>query len=336
MEEKILTEEELNTVVEVLTDAAEENKDTQAIRAITNPEEDSEPIVLDESVETLSKYSNSTSEDIITILNIKNRLAQGEKFNIFNALPEAFRNAVLEEARKMGMVGNKKFLNILAREAIKSLIAEANIEKEFQLLQNEMQKLSNIPSINDAYLENLREMMETKLLAEADKKLAEGDAAKAEDIRNVSEAFTKSYTYKDQLTYLTITDNIISTIAKYYNKEKKFKLLMEDFDFTLGKSAIKTKNMMKDAYETLISLKLDVGNLDYRYFCTSFITITCLLCRNKDYTNPVDVTFMYYTLTILCSLKYTQNNIGLAEEVIKHLIHFGAILNDVYKKETEV
>lgn len=346
MEEKILTEQELETVTETLSEAAKNNKDTQAIRAIVNPEDSvlpeldidsAEAVKLDESVETLTKYSDSSSEDIITILDIKNRLAKGEKFNIFNAMPESFKQVIDHEARKMGMYGNKKFLNIMAKSIIDTLIAEANIDKEYELLQNEMSKLANIPSVADAYLENLREMMEEKLMVKAKEKREQGDSEGADRIEKVSSEFTESYSFHQQVNHLVNTKNIIGTLAKYYRKEKKFIQLMEDFDFTLSKSALKTKSTMKDAYESLLNLKLDISKeLEYDYFCKSFIAITCLICRNKDYNNIADVTFMYYTITILCALKYTQNSIGLTEDIITNLKSFAEQLEIVYKKETEV
>ena len=342
MEEKILTEQELETVAETLADAAKENKDTQAIRAVVDPEEESildevdqMPLELDESEETLVQYGGISSEDVSIILNIKARMDAGEKFSVFNAMPESFKTKIKEEAYKMGMLGNKQFLNLMARSAIDTLISEANLDKEFQAFQYEMAKLTNIPSMTDAYLDNLRDMMEEKLMVNAEQKKAEGDMEKYNEITEVSNAFTEAYAFHKQVSYLVTTPNILNVLAKHLHKPDKLKRLMEDFDFTLSKSKLKTKQTMKEAYEAMLSLNLDTET-DYKELCSHFMVITCLVCRNMKYDNIVDMTFMYYTLTILNALKYTNNSFGVSKEVLENIRGFEEQFRIVEKMETEV
>ena len=342
MEEKILTEQELETVTETLANAAKENKDTQAIRAVVDSEEESildevdqMPLELDESEETLVQYGGISSEDVSIILDIKARMDAGEKFSVFNAMPESFKTKIKEEAYKMGMLGNKQFLNLMARSAIDTLISEANLDKEFQAFQNEMAKLTNIPSMTDAYLDSLRDTMEEKLLANAEQKKAEGDMEKYAEITAVSNAFTEAYSFRKQVNYLVSTSNILNVLAKHIHKPDKLKRLMEDFDFTLSKSKLKTKQTMKEAYEAMLSLNLDTET-DYKELCSHFMVITCLVCRNMKYDNIVDMTFMYYTLTILNALKYTNNSFGLSKEVLENIKGFDEQVSIHFKKETEV
>ena len=348
MDEKILTEQELETVTEVLATEAANSKDTQAIRAIVEPEsvlpeldtEDLPEVELEKTVDIITEYGDDVDgmsiSDIQAILDIKRRLDANEKFSVFNALPEAFKTKIKEEAIKMGMVGNRQFLNIMAREAVNTLIAEANINKEFEAFQSELTKLTNLPTLNDAYIDNLRDMMENKLTEKALAKKDEGDEEAYKQILDVSCAFSEAYTSHKQVDYIWTQPNIVNTLLKHYNKPDRLKRLMEDFDYTLSKSQLKPKTSIKEMYETLLSLKIETTNVKYEELCAHFVTTTCLYCRNMKPDNIVDVTFMYYTMTLFSALRYTQNTIGFSAEIIKNFLDFDEQLAMLFKKETEV
>lgn len=365
MEDKkvAIPDEEINKISDVLEKEVENNDSIRLVREVSNAEtkEDLEKIKpldeseektdlekeiekdklegkiveekLDESEETINKFKNDANlplEEVSAILEINKRLKNKEKFSVYNALPPYFKNKIKLESAKLGINPNDHhIMNMMARSAIETLISEANIDKGFKELQDELSKVTNIPNIPDLYAENLKEMMENKLM-ESSEFYKESKPELSEKLKKISAEFTSAYMLDKQYKYIEENKSKLTKFMKY-SKQDRFNRLCDDFDFIMDKSNFK-HGSVKSIYGALDFINMTDTEIRY------YIILLCLICRNMDYNDIYNVTFMYYSVRLIENLRYIGLNkaTDFSRLIVSNIKQLNKLIDETITKQLEV
>lgn len=325
------TKEDMEKVIPVKnnTEVAEEleiDKDLKDVK-IETP-------VIDESVETINKFKNDENlplEEVSKILEINNRIKKNEKFSVYNELPPYFKSKLRIEAGKLGIPAtDHRTLNMMARSAIQTLISEANIDKGFDELQEELKKVTNIPNVPDIYMENLRTAMESSMLKNAEK-YKETKPELYEKLKKVSGEFTSAYMLDKQYNYIKENNSKLTKFIKM-SRPERLSRLCDDFDYILDKSEFKHESV-RTLLSSLTSLNiLTKEQVEY------YIILLCLICRNMHHDNIYEVTFMYYSVRLVNNLQYISkvNATEFSSLFISNIKQLCKTITDSIDKQLEV
>lgn len=264
------------------------------------------------SIFDLSKIDNKDKEEslkkVITTDNTLNdeeasqlfavimRYSKKEKFNIYNELPERFKNVVRNIAINSG--GTKAQYNIIAAGLLDEFIQEANIDKEFVDIQNAINnELDIIPSLADMSLENTRDIMETQLLKTIDN-IKEEYPDKANLLIKISEVFTTTYTMSTLIEFLQTNRKARNKVAEDNPDYEKF---CRDFNNRADKSMFKIRdvNFLASTLNRVLPVE-EVSNDDIR----NFVILFCKYCKELEPNKIENMVYMYYFINDIIMLDY--------------------------------
>lgn len=279
-----------------------ENKDIEKINSS-----------IDDNMENVLKdmgFKNDT--DILNFINILNRHRSGEKIK-YQELPDIVKNMIVGLGNCDGTVSK----STIVKNVLDFFINEINIDKEFIDFQESLKKELDIPSVIDMYSDHLKENMEVTMLEKADK-LEPIDADKANTLREISAAFTESYTYNRMI-------ECIESHTKEYNRidreVKRFKQHCRSFNakYQNHKFNINDINLLQDIL--------------YRHFedvtedqVKKFIILFCRICQNMSPDNLVEHSYMYYTIKNILSLEYTDSKSDFYNTIINNIMKVFSII----------
>jgi hypothetical protein len=369
VEGKELTEEQKNEIVEAL-EQMDQSPQTQAMRNVLSGVVDREPVELEEgqgyvttndqgqlvkveapeyksdsltdimagstddkTAESLKKAIgtyNLSDSDILETLTIVNRYKSGEKFSIYNALPDSLKRLVNINCGS----GNKQHRQLYAKMLIEAFIADANLEKEFVDFNTSLQKELDIPSLMDMYNDHIKEVMETKLLEKA-AAMEEKDPNAAKLLRDVSAAFTDSYTYKKLVEYLENNKKFTKKISREVDKYNRY---CNDLNYMSSKSefVINDVSLMLPVLDKVLPETLDIDgdiflitNVNIKKFIVAF----CSSCAFMDKTNTVHNAYIYYFIKNILTLEYSEvEKNEFAQTIINNIVE---TMKTILKMEKE-
>lgn len=233
------------------------------------------------------------------LINVMNRFKENSKINVMKELPKTMQDKIRGLAAAANVPGNQ--IGIFAKTVLKEFIDEAMMDQEYVDLMTSIEKECNIPSIIDMYSEHIRETMEVKLLETA--KNIEGEyPEKAQSLREVSNAFTESYTFKKIIDCYGANRQI----RKACKHTDKLKRVCDDFNFRMENSKFKITDVSA-IYPVLIRLfekDNEITSEDIAKFVIAFCK-TCEYYCKAD--NIIDTAFMYYTIKNIVSIDYSYD-----------------------------
>jgi hypothetical protein len=232
--------------VESLGEAIQVNDDMEPVKVaeeqkapITDEDLEDVPVssleVTDEQV--LTNMHNIVGEgisdnDAMALIDIMRRYKAGEKFSVFNALPESIKIQIRKSASETGEAPRHAILEFFAKNLINDIISDAFMSTEINNFQEELNTYAKAAGnvtgvIVDSYTDEVKEKFETGLLETADK-IQEANPEKAEELREIAKYFR--YTHTLELVKKHIENGGDTYLNRCYKKSRKIKQYTASFN----------------------------------------------------------------------------------------------------------
>lgn len=232
--------------VENLGEAIQMNDDMEPVKVaeeqqapITDEDLEDVPVstleVTDDQV--LTNMHNIVGEgisdnDAMALVDILRRYKAGEKFSVFNALPETIKIQIRKSASETGETPRHAILEFFAKNLINDIISDAFMSTEINNFQEELNTYAKAAGnvtgvIVDSYTDEVKEKFETGLLETADK-IQEANPEKAEELREIAKYFC--YTHTLELIKKHIENGGDTYLNRCYKKSRKIKQYTASFN----------------------------------------------------------------------------------------------------------
>lgn len=212
---------------------------TNSTPTITDEDLEDVPVssleVTDEQV--LTNMHNIVGEgisdnDAMALIDIMRRYKAGEKFSVFNALPESIKIQIRKSASETGEAPRHAILEFFAKNLINDIISDAFMSTEINNFQEELNTYAKAAGnvtgvIVDSYTDEVKEKFETGLLETADK-IQETNPEKAEELREIAKYFR--YTHTLELVKKHIENGGDTYLNRCYKKSRKIKQYTASFN----------------------------------------------------------------------------------------------------------
>ena len=235
-----------------------------------------------------------SDSDVATMMTIIGRIENGEKFSVYNELPDQMKRNITNICRSMGC-NDPKIIKSFAKDFVLQLMQEITMDQEYIDLQNAIKETLDF-NVLDMWSEHIREKMEVDLIKQADI-LQEQYPEKAQVMRDVVESFKDSYTFRRQYELLETSERTRNRLVKDL---KRFKRECDSFNFKYERS----KFVITDINKIIPVLS---RKLDDKYTVEDisiFIMLLCKVSQDLRADNVVDHAFMYYSVSNIISLDF--------------------------------
>ena len=255
---------------------------------------------------------NMSDEDSAQLFEVMMRFKKGEKFNVYNALPEAIKRPIDKMAIEAGSSTNK---NNIAKLVVTQFMSDLQIDKAFIDFNDAIQKELKLMNFTEMYSEHRLEVMEVKLLESADHIESE-NPEKAEMLRSISRIFTDTYMMGTMRNALNNRKN-----RQFIKDTSKYSKICRSFNSKYENSKFKINNVM-----------LLLGILNRKFAdnpeiteedIMRFIMLFCRECEMKDSNNILDHVFMYYTVQNILMLDYandTEESNAFTKQLLSNIV----------------
>ena len=237
--------------------------------------------------------------DCAQLINVMNRFKQNPDMNVMKELPVSMQEKIRGLAAGAGVPGNQ--IGAFAKVVLDEFIKEAMMDQEYVDLMTSIEKEFELPSIIDMYSEHVKETMEEKLLETADK-IEEEAPDKAHTLREISKAFTESYTYEKMMECYKGNRQI----RKACKHPEKLNRVCQDFNFRLENSKFKISDV-GSIHPVLVRLfegDDTITSDDLAKFVIMFCKTFEFHCHKEGL---VDIAFAYYTIKNIISIDFAYD-----------------------------
>lgn len=266
----------------------------------------------EQAVDSFKEMFGATDEDMLEFINVVNRVKSGEKFSVYNALPDCFKRVV--QAVTMSQGGDRKYFNTVAREfLVDQFIQNEEMNNAFDAFNRELESIyDEIPSMSDMYADTLYDTMTVELEKKAEL-VKDSNPEAAEKLLKIRDTFTDTYEFN------SIKEFISS--RKYYGKviktrkKNRFADEMRDFNFLLSKS-----NLFKwpDATSIKDILIRRLG-AEYEIQIEVFLLNLYYSRLGVDLKDVYEAEYTYYILRNIVALDFAEGNSEFNKKLVENL-----------------
>lgn len=255
------------------------------------------------SSEIADKF-NIPIEDVRELFNISNRIKKGEKFSIYNALPEKVKDIIKTQIADASIPLDSQSKSIycdLFMDEFRTEFIDKYLDKQIiDFNQSVKETIGSITNLTDIYAGHIRYMMEVTLKEKA--AAAATPEAKAIYL-GCSQAFTDSYTYSKMINVVYTRGRVR---RKLYKENFKFKRICEDFDYLNKETKFSIRNVgqLYTGMVNNVQKELNLTDDDCKAFVILFIRSAELL----DLSKVTNAMYVYYTMFNILNLRFDTNH----------------------------
>ena len=270
-------------------------------------------------------------EEALQLFEVINRIRAGEKFSVYNALPQSIKNIV--DNMNSGSIAMR---NEIAKDLMKTFIEGIESEKELvdfnEAFQKEVQEtVGDLSELYSSVLEDRCGKLE-EVIKELEGK---GKNEEAKTYKELLNAFNDSHSLVRQLDAL---DNM-SGIRKALRRATKPGYLDRaiqyfNYKYTLRKNK---KLIIKDMSNVpMILLRVLNKSGQDRTFTMDdvyqYVMLLCEVCKNYSPDNPVEHQFMYYSVNNIIALDFVEmEKSEFNKELIQNIVKVIDKIHEVIK-----
>lgn len=270
-------------------------------------------------------------EEALQLFEVINRIRAGEKFSVYNALPQSIKNIV--DNMNSGSIAMR---NEIAKDLMKTFIEGIESEKELvdfnDAFQKEVQEtVGDLSELYSSVLEDRCGKLE-EVIKELEGK---GKNEEAKTYKELLNAFNDSHSLVRQLDAL---DNM-SGIRKALRRATKPGYLDRaiqyfNYKYTLRKNK---KLIIKDMSNVpMILLRVLNKSGQDRTFTMDdvyqYVMLLCEVCKNYSPDNPVEHQFMYYSVNNIIALDFVEmEKSEFNKELIQNIVKVIDKIHEVIK-----
>lgn len=254
----------------------------------------------------MEKYDDVTSQDALKLIEVMNRYKSGEKFNVFEALPDSLKQAISAEAMSVG--ADKATINFFAKSFINDLVNNTYLDEEIKDFNKELTEvlapMNNIAgTIMDEYSDEVYHKFTDKLEDKANE-IQDTDPNKADELREISKAFNDAIALN---RIHDIIDKTPSIINKAYKEARdSWNKFCDNYNKKI--SSVNPSPRPISYYETgLSSSGVFIGYPD-GYLRTVIVLVANSVSNAIDKSTLVEEIYAYYASNAMYTIAFTANN----------------------------
>ena len=357
-DKNILTDEQLDNLVEAAAEAREENEKADAytvdeIEAIAKPfEEAVEKFEAgegvehtdDEEIEVSDKILSKNAiegfkleeEELLNFMTLVGEYKKNKNIRVYPSLPANIQKTVHEVCKKYGL--NFKHYEEIAKTIIDEFISDSEVDAAFSELEDTMAEAGRLPSILDMYSEHAKSIMD-KNVPEIIENIKEEFPDKARALEELREYFY--HAVKLDLAREEYKNNarLRKAIRRF---DTEYDKVIDEFNYKVSKTSFKNPDaceIVPSLMETLVYHPQMIATtyMDNReeipeLYATildmkisesdlkKFAILICKSCENLDYNNNAHAAYLFYLVKNMVSLRFTQEGkTDFAVELINNI-----------------
>lgn len=254
----------------------------------------------------MEKYDDVTSQDALKLIEVMNRYKSGEKFNVFEALPDSLKQAISAEAMSVG--ADKATINFFAKSFINDLVNNTYIDEEIKDFNKELTEvlapMNNIAgTIMDEYSDEVYHKFTDKLEDKADE-IQDTNPDKADELREISKAFNDAIALNRIHDAIDETPSIIN--KAYKEARDSWNKFCDNYNKKI--SSVNPSPRPISYYETgLSSSGVFIGYPD-GYLRTIIVLVANSVSNAIDKNTLTEQVYAYYASNAMYTIAFTANN----------------------------
>lgn len=254
----------------------------------------------------MEKYDNVDTQDALKLIEVMNRYKSGEKFNVFEALPDSLKQAISTEAMSVG--ADKATINFFAKSFINDLVNNTYLDKEIKDFNKELKEvlapMNNIAgTIMDEYSDEVYHKFTDNLEDKANE-IQDTDPDKADELRKVSKAFNDAITLSRVHDAVDKTPSIIN--KAYKEARDSWNKFCDNYNKKI--SLVNPSPRPISYYEAgLASSGVFTGYPD-GYLRTVIVLVANSVSNAIDENTLTEHVYAYYASNAMYTIAFTANN----------------------------
>lgn len=254
----------------------------------------------------MEKYDNVDTQDALKLIEVMNRYKSGEKFNVFEALPDSLKQAISAEAMSVG--ADKSTINFFAKSFINDLVNNTYLDKEIQDFNKELKEvlapMNNIAgTIMDEYSDEVYHKF-TNNLEEKANEIQDSDPDKANELREISKAFNDAISLKRVCDMIEKTPSIIN--KAYKNARDNWTRFCNEYNEKV--SLVSPSPRTIQYYETgLFNTNFSKDYLPV-YMRTVIVLVANTVLKAIEENTLTEHVYAYYASNSMYTIAFTANN----------------------------
>lgn len=254
----------------------------------------------------MEKYDNVDTQDALKLIEVMNRYKSGEKFNVFEALPDSLKQAISAEAMSVG--ADKATINFFAKSFINDLVNNTYLDKEIKDFNKELKEvlapMNNIAgTIMDEYSDEIYHKFTDNLEDKANE-IQDTDPDKADELRKVSKAFNDAITLSRVHDAIDKTPSIIN--KAYKEARDSWNKFCDNYNKKI--SLVNPSPRPISYYEAgLASSGVFTGYPD-GYLRTVIVLVANSVSNAIDENTLTEHVYAYYASNAMYTIAFTANN----------------------------
>ena len=271
-------------------------------------------------------------EEALQLFEVVNRIRSGEKFSVYNALPQTIKNVV--DNLNTGSIAMR---NEIAKDLMKTFIEGMESEKELidfnEAFQKEIQEtVGDLSELYSTVLEDRCGKLE-EVIKELESK---GKNEEANTYKELLNAFKDSYSLVRQLDALDNMSGIRKSLRRAATKPGYLDRAIEYFNYKY-KLRKNKKLIIKDISNIpVILLRVLSKYVPDRTFTMDdvyqYVMLLCEVCKNYSPDNPVEHQFMYYSVNNIIALDFVEmEKSEINKDLIQNIVKVIDKIHEVIK-----
>lgn len=274
----------------------------------------------------MEKYDNVDTKDALKLIEVMNRYKSGEKFNVFEALPDSLKQAISAEAMSVG--ADKATINFFAKSFINDLVNNTYLDKEIQDFNEELKEvlapMNNIAgTIMDEYSDEVYHKF-TNNLEEKANEIQNSDPDKANELREVSKAFNDAISLKRVCDMIEKTPSIIN--KAYKNARDNWTKFCNEYNEKV--SLVNPSPRTIQYYETGLSNTNFSKDYSPEYMRAVIVLVANTVLKAIEENTLTEHVYAYYASNAMYTIAFTANNSEVNNIVMN-------ALNSIFEKVDE-
>lgn len=254
----------------------------------------------------MEKYDNVDAKDALKLIEVMNRYKSGEKFNVFEALPDSLKQAISVEAMSVG--ADKATINFFAKSFINDLVNNTYLDKEIQDFNEELKEvlapMNNIAgTIMDEYSDEVYHKF-TNNLEEKANEIQDSDPDKANELREVSKAFNDAISLKRVCDMIEKTPSIIN--KAYKNARDNWTRFCNEYNEKV--SLVSPSPRTIQYYETGLFNTNFSKDYSLAYMRTVIVLVVNTVLKAIEENTLTEHVYAYYASNSMYTIAFTANN----------------------------
>ena len=260
----------------------------------------------------MEQYEDVDARDAAQLITVMNRYKSGEKFNVFDALPDSLKNIINKEAMAVG--ADRSTINFFAKSFINDLVNNTFLEQEIQDFNKDlaevMAPMGNIAgTMMDEYNDEVYDKFTTDLIAKSEllRYADEPNVEKADQLVRIANNFTEAVKMTRLIKFVKEKPSFIN---RYYkNSRDNWNKIVADFDVKASTVSPRPRDLMS-CYNGLIS----AGCEDYVARTITALAADSVINAINDGSLEEHV-YGYYLTNSLMTLGITANTSRIVADI---------------------